>query len=98
MEGLKVDVGAEVPFAKPDDFKLGFLVNLGTFLALAHASSLTLKAATCVRNAALVWIGSLLGESVMPVQVLGYAISVCGFLLYSAERAPVQGKGKQKAN
>ena len=77
---------------------LGFLVNLGTFLALAHASSLTLKAATCVRNAALVWIGSLLGESIVPVQVLGYAISVGGFLLYSAVRAPAQAKGKQKSN
>ena len=77
---------------------LGFLVNLRTFLALAHASSLTLKAATCVRNAALVWIGSLLGESIVTVQVLGYVISVGGFLLYSGVRAPAQAKGKQKSN
>ena len=67
---------------------LGFLVNLGTFLALANASSLTLKAATCVRNAAIVWIGTLLGESVVPVQTLGYAVSVGGFLLYTSARAP----------
>ena len=49
-------------------------------LAIRTNSSLSLKMSGCVKNAAIVGIGALTGDTVRPLQLLGYALSVAAFL------------------
>ena len=67
-----------------------FAVNLMTCLAIRTNSSLILKMSGCFKNACIVYIGALFGDSVRPLQIVGYGLSV-GTFLYSmipSARAP----------
>ena len=48
----------------------------------------------CVKNAAIVCIGALTGDTVQPLQLLGYALSVAAFLVsvMPGRRGPVAMK------
>ena len=63
---------------------MSFLVNLFTYLAIMHSSSLTFKVVGCVKNAALVMFGVMfMGEHVSFGQGIGYAVSIAGFMTYT---------------
>lgn len=85
-EGL-ISNGFEIMARQPGlfvgAFSLGFLVNLSTFFAIRKTSGLTFKIAGCVKNAAVVWLGVLLGDRVSGKQLFGYAVSLLGFGIYT---------------
>lgn len=62
---------------------LGFVVNVAAALGIQTTSSLTFKVVGCVKNTLVVWCGILLGDHVEGLQMLGYSVSLAGFLLYS---------------
>ena len=62
---------------------MGFGVNLLAYIVIQSASSLTLKVIGTVKNAIVVLLGVvLLQESIAPVQLVGYGISVAAFYWY----------------
>ena len=62
---------------------LGVGVNLTTAVAIKATSSLTFKVFGCIKNTLVVVVGVLLGDRLAPEQMLGYAVSVAGFGLYT---------------
>ncbi|GBF98138.1 sugar phosphate phosphate translocator [Raphidocelis subcapitata] len=86
---------------------LSFAVNLSSFWAIASTGSLTFKVAGCLKNLAVIWYAVAVGrEHVSGGQLAGYAVSVAGFLIYTAAksraaadeaRAAAKGKGRAKA-
>ena len=62
---------------------LGFVVNVAAAMGIQTTSSLTFKVVGCVKNTLVVWCGILLGDHVGGLQMLGYSVSLAGFLLYS---------------
>ena len=80
--------------ARPAAFSIaaatGFAVNALAYGVISRSSSLTLKVLGTVKNAGVVWWGVLvLGDIVTPVQGIGYALSLAGFLAYNkAKMAP----------
>ena len=76
---------------------LGFVVNVAAALGIQTTSSLTFKVVGCVKNTLVVWCGMLLGDRVEGLQMVGYSISLAGFLLYSqmkfqADRSASRGR------
>lgn len=66
-------------------------VNLTSFLAISTTSSLTFKVSGCLKNLGVVWYGVVThGDVVTPRHMLGYAVSLAGFVIYSYSR---QSKG-----
>eukprot|EP00937_MAST-01D_sp_MAST-1D-sp2_P003159 g3159.t1 len=67
---------------------MGFLINFAGFLVIKYCSSLTLKVLSNARNAAIVLIAAVLfGESVTTQQVVGYTITLVGFIAYNHIKA-----------
>ncbi|KAL4426658.1 hypothetical protein ABPG77_004714 [Micractinium sp. CCAP 211/92] len=88
-EGLCTQ-GWAVMQARPHDFLVAmaicFLVNLFCYLAIKYVSATSFKVAGCLKNVLVVWGGILQGDVVTPRELQGYAISLGGFLLFSASR------------
>jgi len=61
-------------------------VNLSSFFAIHHTSSLTFKVAGCLKNVGVVMWGVLSGDHFTALQGLSYAISMGGFGLYTYKR------------
>eukprot|EP00884_Botryococcus_braunii_P022451 jgi/Botrbrau1/8890/Bobra.0148s0010.1 len=82
-----LDSGFSIMLAEPLIFAvsavMGFFVNLSTAWAIQTTSSLTFKVFGTVKNTVVVWVGVLMGDRLSGVQVVGYAISVLGFGLYT---------------
>ena len=75
---------------------LGFCINFASFLVIKYTSSLTLKVLSNARNAAIVVAAALLfSEPVTGQQVVGYTITLVGFLYYNQVRA---AQSQQKAS
>jgi hypothetical protein len=79
------------------------MVNLVSYLAISTTSSLTFKVAGCLKNLAVVWYGvAFRGDHITQGHLIGYAVSVAGFVLYtySKSAAPgghsVRGAGQQQ--
>lgn len=85
-DGL-LDRGFELVLARPAIYLcavlMGFVVNMSTAKAIQATSSLTFKVFGCVKNSVLVACGMLLGDKVDVLQLLGYLVSMAGFVLYS---------------
>ena len=69
---------------------LGVGVNLTTAVAIKATSSLTFKVFGCIKNTLVVVTGVLLGDTLAPEQMLGYAVSVAGFALYTYAKQQTQ--------
>lgn len=65
----------------------GFAVNVTTYWAIEATSSLTFKVFGCVKNALVVWAGVLIGDAVSQRQLVGYAVSIIGFGMYTRIKA-----------
>ncbi|KAF6258385.1 triose-phosphate transporter family-domain-containing protein [Scenedesmus sp. NREL 46B-D3] len=64
------------------------MVNLASYLAISTTSSLTFKVAGCLKNLAVVWYGvAFRGDRVTQGHLLGYAVSVAGFVLYTYSKS-----------
>ena len=73
----------------------GCAVNLATFCVVKTCSSLTLKVLATVRNIGIVYVSTLtLGDSMTNLEVLGYGISLIGFLAYNYEKLQKAQKTK----
>lgn len=78
---------------------MGFGVNLFAFLTIqtARGGSLTFKVAQTAKNALLVWLSVLIFHNVVsPRVVLGYGISLAGFLWYTVLQANKRSKEEEK--
>lgn len=88
-EGLRTQ-GWAVMQSRPHDFLVAtaicFLVNLFCYLAIKYVSATSFKVAGCLKNVMVVWGGILQGDVVTPRELQGYAISLAGFVLFSASR------------
>ena len=74
---------------------LGFCVNFASFLVIKYCSSLTLKVLSNARNAAIVVVAAMIfGEVITPNQIVGYTITLGGFIYYNQVRAS-QAKAKE---
>ena len=63
---------------------LGFLVNIASFVVIKRTNSLMLKLMGTARNAGLVlFSATFLGDTIMPTQVLGYAVCLAFFGVYN---------------
>ncbi len=63
---------------------VGFFVNVMAVLVISLTSSLTLKVLGTVKDVVLVCIGMVfLQELVTGLQLLGYGVSLCGFVWYN---------------
>lgn len=63
------------------------LVNLTSYLAIATTSSLTFKVSGCLKNLGVVGYGVMAhGDVVTLNHMLGYAVSLAGFVIYSYSR------------
>ena len=96
LPAMRAEGALALVAARPAAFAVaaatGFAVNGLAYAVITRASSLTLKVLGTVKNAGVVWWGVLvLGEVVTPVQGVGYAISMGGFLAYN--RAKMGGGG-----
>jgi len=82
------------------------LVNLSSYLAISTTSSLTFKVSGCLKNLGVVWYGVVSHGDVVTVRhMLGYAVSLAGFVIYTYSRqakpqvaAAVGGGLKAKAS
>lgn len=63
------------------------LVNLTSYLAISTTSSLTFKVSGCLKNLGVVWYGVVThGDVVTLRHLVGYALSLAGFVIYSYSR------------
>jgi hypothetical protein len=76
------------------------LVNLTSYLAISTTSSLTFKVSGCLKNLGVVWYGVVTHGDVVTVRhLLGYALSLAGFVIYSYSRQAKAAAGvKAKAS
>lgn len=93
--------GFSIALSNPVRFALaaagGFVVNLTSYWAIKATSGLTFKVLGCVKNAFVVFAGVLMGDVISGKQLVGYAVSVAGFALYTLAKSPVQpAAGKKK--
>ena len=86
-DGLTRGGGFRLMAAKPALYGtamcMGFAVNLSTAFAISATSSLTFKIWGCFKSTAVVALGCLLGDRVLPAQVLAYGVSLAGFGIFS---------------
>lgn len=104
LEGREVlTVGLQIVRAHPMLYAqislMGVLVNSSSNVCLKRVSALTMKVAVCVRNLIVVWYGAAVHrDRVTLVQVVGYLVSVSGFLAFSyARTARLKGTGASKS-
>lgn len=63
-------------------------VNLTSYMAISTTSSLTFKVAGCLKNLVVVWYGVVAHQDrVTAWHLLGYAVSVSGFALYTYSKS-----------
>jgi hypothetical protein len=72
---------------------LSFLVNLTSYCAIQLTSSTSFKVVGSFKNAAVVWAGVAMGDVVTGRQVPGFALSIAGFVWYTAVRRGGGGGG-----
>ncbi|CAD7700496.1 unnamed protein product [Ostreobium quekettii] len=85
------------PIAYISASALGFAVNLLGYWVIVLSSSLTLKLLATVKSAALVLFCALfLGETVTPIEAIGYALSIVGFLWYTKVKTENDANRRQK--
>ena len=65
---------------------IGAVVNLATALAIHNTSSLTFKVFGCLKNTFVVLYGMAMGDHVSSMQLLGYGVSVAGFVWYTQHK------------
>lgn len=70
------------------------LVNLTSYMAISTTSSLTFKVAGCLKNLVVIWYGVVAhGDHIGVGHLVGYAVSVAGFVLYSRLKSAPVAKG-----
>lgn len=75
------------------------MVNLTSYLAIATTSSLTFKVSGCLKNLGVVWYGVVThGDVVTMRHMMGYAVSLAGFVIYSYSRQAKSAAPKVKAS
>ena len=80
-----------IPLAHPYHFmlaaSLGFCVNMCAFLVIKSTGSVMLKELGTARNAGLVVFGAIvLRETVSPLELSGYVVSLAAFTAYNYYR------------
>ena len=93
--GLSLIAGKPVLYAAA--ILLGVGVNLTTAVAIKATSSLTFKVFGCIKNTLVVVVGVLLGDSLAAEQMLGYAVSVAGFGLYTYAKQQQQAQEHRRS-
>jgi hypothetical protein len=79
---------ATQPIAFLQAWAVSSMVNLVSYLAISTTSSLTFKVAGCLKNLAVVWYGvAFRGDHITKGHLLGYAVSVAGFVLYTYSKS-----------
>lgn len=75
---------------------LSLLVNISSYLAIRWTSSTSFKVASCFKNAATLWLGTLQGDVVTTRELQGFIISTLGFLWYIISKAKASRLEKKK--
>lgn len=93
-----LQVGRVLLATQPEAFLKAFgmssIVNLTSYVAIATTSSLTFKVAGCLKNLGVVWYGVVVhNDHVTAAHMLGYGVSIAGFVLYSRLKATGGGGG-----
>jgi hypothetical protein len=88
MLALAGELWATQPMSFLQAWAVSSMVNLVSYLAIATTSSLTFKVAGCLKNLAVVWYGvAFRGDHITKGHLIGYAISVAGFVLYTYSKS-----------
>jgi hypothetical protein len=102
--GLLPALGALLPARGGAFLKAGLMsaaVNLASYWAISSTSSLTFKVCGCLKNLGVVGYGvAVHGDRVSSRHLLGYGVSMAGFVFYSYTRqqaAVAAGAQKQAA-
>ena len=69
-----------------------FLVNLFSYNALRKTSGTTFKVAGVVRNILVVWTAVSVGDKLTRRELVGYAVSLIGFIMFIAGRMQLKGR------
>jgi drug/metabolite transporter (DMT)-like permease len=80
------------PFAFLGASCLGFFVNLVSLAVIQNAGSLTLKIVSQLKNAVVILAAVVVYDDVVSaMELAGYAVAVCGFVMYQdAKKSQVQ--------
>ncbi|WIA13658.1 hypothetical protein OEZ85_007220 [Tetradesmus obliquus] len=100
MLALAAKLWATQPVAFLQAWAVSSMVNLVSYLAISTTSSLTFKVAGCLKNLAVVWYGvAFRGDHISEGHLIGYAISVAGFVLYTYSKSatPAQAHAVRRA-
>jgi hypothetical protein len=90
MLDLAAKLWATQPAVFLQAWAVSSMVNLVSYLAISTTSSLTFKVAGCLKNIAVVWYGAAFrGDHITQGHLIGYAVSVAGFVLYTYSKSAV---------